>query len=203
MNDHTDTHTDDERVLLEAEFLPSAPLFYTVQASIGYAIMALIGLALAPFSFGISLLGTAVAVGLFFLTRWYFQMYYERMSCSLTDRKLLISRGVWNRTEQAVPMDKITDMQMNQSFIMRWLELESIRVETAGQSNTIGGLNGIVGIRDSRAFREAVLNQRDRVVGTADRGVNDIAPASADQTVLTDIRDTLKRIEEHLTRTDN
>ncbi|GAB4544921.1 MAG: PH domain-containing protein [Phycisphaerales bacterium] len=202
MNDSETTGQGiDERVLAEAEFLPSAPMFHTVQASIGYGVMALIGLVLAPFTFGITLLLVALAAGLFFFTRWYYVKYYERMSCTLTDRKLLIGRGVWNRTEQAVPLDKITDMQMNQSFIMRWLDLEAIRVETAGQSNMIGGLAGIVGVKDSRGFRAAVLRQRDRTVGTADRGeAPAAAPSPGADLVLVEIRDALLRIEESLQR---
>ncbi|MEM1424808.1 MAG: PH domain-containing protein [Planctomycetota bacterium] len=186
-----------ERVLVEAEFLPSAPMYNTVQASIAYVVIALVIIPIGIVTFGIGLIGLIIPIGLFFFTKWYWTKYYERMSCVLTDRKLLIGRGVWNRTEQAVPMDKITDMQMKQSWIMRWLDLEAIRVETAGQSNQIGGLAGIVGIRDSRAFRAAVLEQRDRVVGSADRGSDGAvsADALASDPVLEEIRDTLVRIE--------
>lgn len=195
--------TGNDRTLREAEFLPSAPMYHTVQASIACVVLAVIILIAAIPTVGIALIAMPIPIGLFFLIKWYYTKYYDRMSCVLTDRKLLIGRGVWNRTEQAVPMDKITDMQMNQTFVMRWLDLEAIKIETAGQSNMVGGLTGIVGIKDSRGFREAVLAQRDKVVGTADRGDATVSsPAHAeDQGVLVDIRDTLKRIETHLERT--
>ncbi len=190
-----------EVVLLEAEFLPSAPMYNTVQASIAYGVIALLMVFFSLFTFGLSLLALPIPVGLFFLTKWYYTKYYERLSCTLTDRKLVIARGVWNRVEQAVPMDKITDLQMTQSFIMRWLDLEAIRVETAGQTMVAGGLAGIVGIKDSREFRAAVLAQRDLVVGTAAGGPAEPMTAAADtsdQSVLEEIRDALLRIEDRL-----
>ena len=188
-----------ERVLMEAEFLPSAPMYNPVQASIGYAVIALLILIAAIPTFGIALLAMPIPIGLYLFTKWYYEKYYATLSCVLTDRKLTIARGVWSRTEQAIPMDKITDLQMNQSWIMRWLKLEAIRVETAG-ATMVSGLSGIVGIKDSRAFREAVLEQRDKVVGSADRAPESVTPAGtiASDSVLEEIRDTLVRIEEHL-----
>ena len=188
-----------ERVLMEAEFLPSAPMYNTVQASIGYAVIALVIIPIGIVTFGIGLLALVIPIGLFFFTKWYYKKYYETISCVLTDRKLTIARGVWSRTEQAIPMDKITDLQMTQTWIMRWLNLEAIRVETAG-ATMVSGLSGIVGIKDSRAFRQAVLEQRDKVVGSADRAPEGAPSAStpAGDPVLEEIRDTLVRIEEHL-----
>jgi putative membrane protein len=203
MNEEVDTHTNDERIISRAEFLPAARKYFVVNASIGYGVFAFVLVVLAPFTLGIPLLFLPIPIGLFLITNWYYAKYYEHLSCVLTDRKLIVSRGIWNRTEQAVPLDKITDMQMNQGPIMRWLDLESMKVETAGQTAGVGGaLVGIVGIKGSREFRADVLRQRDRVTSNSRRSEAPSAPAPSDEGVLTDIRDTLRRIEEHLTRTE-
>lgn len=197
----------DEKILREATFSPQAPMYYTVNATIFFVIFLVLPcVGFAPFTFGLSLFGLVVPAALFGVTLWYYRMFYKRLSCSLTNRKLIIGRGILTRTEQAVPLDKITDMQMNQGPVMRWLNLESIKVETAGSmGGAAGALVGLVGIEGSRAFRAAVLEQRDKVVGSADR--ESAAPQTAasavsngSDEVLTDIRDTLRRIETHLAR---
>ncbi len=195
----------DEKILREATFSPKAPMYYTVNATIIYVVFLVLPcLGFAPVTFGLSLLGLVLPAALFGLTMWYYRVYYRRLSCSLTNRKLIIGRGILSRTEQAVPLDKITDMQMNQGPIMRWLDLEAIKVETAGSMGGVGGaLVGLVGIEGSRDFRAAVLDQRDKVVGSADRdagapdSVRSGTPGDTDA-LLTDIRDTLQRIETRL-----
>jgi putative membrane protein len=83
---------------------------------------------------------------------------------------------------------------------MRVFDIEALSVETAGQS-TPGSLVQLAGIKDGRKFRDAILKQRDLVVGSEEdrRGptTSDLATASTDdqRALLEDIRDTLRRIE--------
>ncbi|MFI4855166.1 MAG: PH domain-containing protein [Phycisphaerales bacterium JB065] len=203
---------NEERILVEASFTPEAIKYHTMSATLGAgALFIVIGALLAIPTVGFSLILLLVPVGIWLVAQWYYQLYFDKLSCILTDRKLKISKGLLFRTEKAIPLDKITDMQMNQGPLMRYLDLESMRVETAGSAGASGGaLVSLVGIRDSREFREAVLAQRDRVVGTSDKGASPQAHTEpiASQTastpdtlaVLTEIRDTLSRIESRLDR---
>lgn len=198
----------EERILKEASFTPEAIKYHTLSATIGSAIIfVIIALALAIPTFGFSLILLTVPLGVWSISQWYYTLYFQKLSCVLTARKLKISKGLLFRTEKAIPLDKITDMQMNQGPLMRHLDLESMSVETAGNAGSSGGaLVSLVGIRDSREFREAVLTQRDRVVGSQDLSDRPAAPASGTSeaassealTVLTEIRDTLGRIESRL-----
>ncbi len=198
----------EERILQEASFTPEAIKYHTLSATIGSAIIfVIIALALAIPTFGFSLILLAVPLGVWALSQWYYTLYFQKLSCILTARKLKISKGLLFRTEKAIPLDKITDMQMNQGPLMRYLDLESMSVETAGNAGSSGGaLVSLVGIRDSREFREAVLAQRDRVVGSQDISDRPAPPASAQGdasssetlAVLSEIRDTLGRIESRL-----
>ena len=203
---------NEERILVEASFTPEAIKYHTMSATLGAGALFIViaGLLAIP-TVGFSLILLLVPVGIWLAAQWYYQLYFDKLSCILTDRKLKISKGLLFRTEKAIPLDKITDMQMNQGPLMRYLDLESMRVETAGNAGSAGGaLVSLVGIRDSREFREAVLAQRDRVVGTRDTGEPSHAsseppaatmPASPDTlAVLTEIRDTLSRIESRLDR---
>ena len=202
----------EERVLREATFTPEAIRYHSLSATIGSAFLfVILGLALAFPTVGISLILLAVPAGVWALSKWYYTKYFAKLSCVLTDRKLKISKGLIFRTEKAVPLDKITDVQKTQGPLMRYLDLESMSVETAGGTGATGGaLVSLVGIEDSRAFREEVLEQRDRVVGTHDAGESArpapsgtaAAPAPAADAeslaVLSEIRDTLARIETRL-----
>ena len=137
----------------------------------------------------------------FFLATPFAERFRRSLSCVLTDRSLKMKRGVFVRIEKTVPMDKITDVGLVQGPIMRWLGLEAISVETAGQS--MASSINMLGIDGTREFRDAILRQRDAYL-EANRSREPSAPPALSPPVdsaepfLRDIRDTLHRIEQHL-----
>lgn len=186
-------------ILREAEFDPAVKKYWMINA-------------LAPFVFsvvGIPLLPIGWLIGQILINK-----YLDRLACTLTDRTLEVRKGVLNRVQSTIPLEKITDLQMFQGPIMRAMGLHGFKVETAGQTTTGGALLSIVGIVDAEDFREAVLAQRDmRAAGDAgDRGVGGAgaaasgiaaSPASAEMVaemvaVLAEIRDAVVRIESKL-----
>ncbi|MEQ8850257.1 MAG: PH domain-containing protein [Phycisphaerales bacterium] len=128
--------------------------------------------------------------------------YLDRLSCELTTKTLEVRKGLLNRVESTVPLEKITDVQYYQGPIMRMLDIEGFRVETAGQSaGATGYLVNMIGMKDTRGFRQAVLAQRDKLADKDDdtprrREPSDAAPA--DGSTLSEIRDILARIERKL-----
>lgn len=148
---------------------------------------------------GIALMPIALPLALVLMRR-----YYERLEIVLTRRDLKVRRGIWNVEEKSVPLEKITDLALYQGPLMRLFEIKGMRVETAGQSSQ-GALVSIVGIKDVDAFRDAVLDQRDRVSDRQEEEAPSTRPESAEMTgtgdtlaVLGDIRDSLQRIESRL-----
>jgi putative membrane protein len=146
-----------------------------------------------------------VLLPVWFIAGWIITgQYLKSHRCTLTNRSLKVARGVFVRSEKTIPLDRITDLGLVQGPIMRLFDIEALSVETAGQSAQ-GAVVQLAGIKDGRAFRDAVLKQRDLVVGSEeDRQTRsaDISPppASIDSgtALLTDIRDTLRRIENAL-----
>jgi putative membrane protein len=125
--------------------------------------------------------------------------YLARMECLLTDKALKVRKGILVRVEKTIPLDKITDMGMVQGPIMRHFGLHKLTVETAGQSGP-GALVSLTGITDAESFREAVLHQRDvNAAQSSQSSPGTEHRESADgSSVLTEIRDTLLRIEARL-----
>ena len=85
---------------------------------------------------------------------------------------------------------------------MRYLGLEALSVETAGQSSQ-GALVKLIGIVETRQFRAAILRQRDVVAAGLAEGPRPSDSSLAlsklpSEDLLVDIRDSLRRIEQHL-----
>lgn len=177
-----------ERVLREAEF-HSGVVQYHTWATV---------LILVCSVFLIPLLPLVVPATIF-----YYRRHYQRLRVVLTNRDLKIHRGIWVREEKSIPLEKITDLRVFQGPVMRHFGVTGLAVETAGQTSA-GALATVFGIVDTEAFRDRVLEQRDRIADTDDGLATSVAdqPAAAvglDQgevmAMLTDIRDILQRIE--------
>lgn len=179
-----------ERVLWDAEFSQKVTVYWLLNGAI----------VLTVTIFGIVLLPVWFLIG-GFITRKYLKTY----RCTLTNRSLKVARGWLTRVEKTVPLDRITDLGLVQGPIMRLLDIEALSVETAGQSSQ-GALVRLAGIKDGRRFRDAVLTQRDVVVGSREQEQPPQPPSGAAAPVadgtaelLTSIRDVLLRIESKLT----
>jgi len=175
-------------VLREADFNPKVCTYWLLSGA-GALLLSVVGIVLIPFWFLIGIPFT--------------RMYLDRMSCTLTDKSLVVRKGLLNRIEKTVPLEKITDLALKQGPIMRAMELHTLTIETAGGSggNAGGALVGLTGIVDCIEFRNEVLGQRDRLEDRKSGGHASAHPATvdADPGVLEEIRDTLQRIEQHLT----
>lgn len=183
------TSVREERVLERARFDRKLPLYWFCSTLLGLTL---------------SFVGIPIAlVWLWFGMRVH-RLQYERLECDLTARSLNVRKGFLFRAESNVPLDKITDVSLREGPILRRLGLSNLVVETAGQAAGTGTavLTGVVG---APAFRDAILNQRDRVVASADVAVGPPPaalppqggpPLAAD--VLVEIRDALLRLEARL-----
>lgn len=152
---------------------------------------------------------SATIVGIPFLLIWFpiglifTKAYLNRMECVLTDKALKVRKGILVRTEKTIPLEKITDMGMVQGPVMRAFDLHTLTVETAGQSG-MGALVSLTGIVDALSFREAVLNERERVSELPANHLQGAVEGSDQHSteLLSEIRDSLVRIESLLSKSD-
>ena len=180
MSDHT--------VLLEAEFDPKVKTYWVLSPVVPFVVL---------------IVTIPIAILIFIIARIFVDQYLKNLSCTLTDRTLDIKKGILNKTESTIPLEKITDLQLFQGPIMRYFGLHGFKVETAGQSSGVGSLVNIVGIVDTPGFRKAVLAQRDKLhdgdtASSTPAGVPAAAGTDEQTEILREIRDSMARIETHL-----
>ncbi|WP_075082730.1 PH domain-containing protein [Mariniblastus fucicola] len=177
-----------DTIIKDAEFNDAVTTYWLLNGIL-LCIVTVIGLVALPFW---------IIIGKFFTRK-----YLASHRCTLTDKSLKVSKGIFTKIEKTVPLDRITDLGIVQGPIMRYFDIEALSVETAGNSSG-SSLVQLTGIKDGRAFRDLVLAQRDTVTlansGPSDSVTVASAVTSNDQTVqlLTEIRDTMRNIENKL-----
>ncbi len=104
------------------------------------------------------------------------------------------------RVEKTIPLENIQDLTFLDNPFLRWFDLRILKIETAGGSNPQGSDMKLVGILDTPAFKEAVLEQRTIIRNKNMSEVTGTAPAlDADVTeLLTEIRDLLKEVKNRM-----
>ncbi len=177
-----------DEILLEARFDPKLELYWLLQAAWILAVT-IVGIPLLPLWF----LGLGQALC---------AKRFAHLKARLTPRTLHISSGYLFKVEKHIPLDKIQDLSLREGPILRKLGLAALTIETAGNSQQGMPDASLTGLVNAVAFRDAVLEQRDRLAdGRRDSLPTPAAPApEADATVLGEIRDILLRIEEKLER---
>lgn len=137
-----------ERVIFEATFNPAVKTYWLLSLLLVSSIT-IVGI---PF--------LIISIPLFFLISG---KILAAMSAVVTERKLVVKRGVFNKEEKSIPLEKITDVAMVQGPLMRLFNLYWLSFETAGQSAQ-GALVSLIGINDADAFRETILSQKDKLL---------------------------------------
>ncbi|WP_312821022.1 PH domain-containing protein [Brevundimonas sp.] len=127
---------------------------------------------------------------------WWAKRYYESLRLELTDRSVVVSKGVFFKRELTIPLDKIQDISISEGPLLAKFGLLGLRIETAGQRNAATGKSeaDLVGLENAREVRDLILTHRDRLASKEAQGSSDSTTLS----LLTDIRDSLQRIEARL-----
>ncbi|WP_296046768.1 PH domain-containing protein [uncultured Alteromonas sp.] len=168
-----------EQVLRSASFDPKVKTYWL------FNLLIVSGLTII----GIPLLIISVPLILFISERML-----RAMSATLTERKLVVKRGVLFKVEKSIPLEKITDVAMSQGPLMRAMGLYRLSFETAGQSGP-GALVSLIGIENAEAFREAILTQKDNNSATPRSKPE---PSTGQASQLAELTESVKRIEQML-----
>ncbi len=175
---------EQDEVLLQATFDPKVKLYWYVNEA--FVHLMLVFAFVGVFTFPLWLV-----FGLFVVQR-----RYANLSCTLTEDSLHLKSGGWVRVEKTVPLEQIQDLSLRSGPFLNAFGLASIAVETAGNSGPNQADMSLPGLVNAREFRNAVLEQRRKLRQGGSKGAE--APSEGMLEVLTDIRDTLKRLEARL-----
>src|ERR1043165_7746206 len=124
--------------------------------------------------------------------QWYSRHYFDKLECTLTDRNLKFKKGIIVQFEKTIPLENIQDMSFIEGPLLRQFNLCVLKIETAGGSAHMANQMSLVGIKDAPDFRLKVLEQRT-LLKKNPSGIND-------QGLLLDIKNSLLRIEELLSK---
>lgn len=170
--------TTKTKILYTAEFNPKIKTYLLTVGSL-ICMASLFGIVLIPLWLLIASL--------------YLKQYFERLECELTTRSLRFKKGYLFHTERTIPLDKIQDLTFKEGPLLKYFGLSILKVETAGSSGSPNSSDlSLIGIVDAADFRNMVLDQREIVTD------NSGGPSSETESmteILSDIRDSLKRIE--------
>lgn len=168
-----------ERVIFEATFNPAVKTYWLLSLLLVSSIT-IVGI---PF--------LIISIPFFFLISG---KILAAMSAVVTERKLVVKRGVFNKEEKSIPLEKITDVAMVQGPLMRLFNLYRLSFETAGQSAQ-GALVSLIGINDADAFRETILSQKDKLLTNTSAFPKDKVDENDDMKLLIE---SVQRIEQLL-----
>ncbi len=89
---------------------------------------------------------------------------YFRFRYSITPKEITIQSGIFNRQHRSIPIERIQNIEIEQSVLPRMLGTAKVKIETAGSSKTEGVLE-FVSIGRAYQIREVVRTyQREQSV---------------------------------------
>jgi membrane protein YdbS with pleckstrin-like domain len=128
---------------------------------------------------------------LIFVSYWI-PKYYDTILYKLTQSELIWRRGVWFKNTGIVPYNRITNIDIFQGPISRYLGIASIKIQTAGYSGpTEGGGRAEITIEEIEQFEDL----RELIMEFV-RGKKPLATETYDEDINLKILDELVRIRE-------
>ena len=169
------------QTLMEADF-DARYVSYVWWLGTIYLLITVVGIVLIPFWLAISV--------------WYGPEFMKRISARLTTNALEIRKGVFARSEATIPLNRITEVRLHDGPLMRHCNLRGLKVETAGQGGGFGDSeSNLIGVVDAVQFRDAILRQRQQVLGRKAPSATSAATSTEVTALLKEIRDILARME--------
>lgn len=104
-------------------------------------------------------------------------LQYWRFSYRISPKQIVIQKGVLNRKNRSIPIERVQNIQIEQNLFARMFGISKVKIETAGSSSTEGNLE-YVGLDQAHKLRHAVRSFQRRTT--------EADPASEESTVESD-----------------
>lgn len=105
-------------------------------------------------------ISAGVIAGLFLFGGLISKLWIDNLEYIINDERVTIKKGILTKIEQNIPFRAVTDFQLHRSLFDRLLNIGSIRIQTAGQSNSPTGYEGnLAGLRDWQNLLEELRSR--------------------------------------------
>ena len=128
----------------------------------------------------------------FFSNLWIKNMNYEIKRSSI-----VINKGIFSKTEQNIPNSKVTDFVLHRSLIDRFIGIASIKIQTAGASNS-GGYEGVLeGIENYKEIHQKLRNKLTSQEASIENNIQNHEQSSRNilNLILNELRDINSKLE--------
>lgn len=105
-------------------------------------------------------------------------LQYWRFSYRISPKQIVIQKGVFNRQNRSIPIERVQNIQIEQNLFARLFGIAKVKIETAGSSGTEGKLE-YVGLDQAHKLRQAVRSFQHRTDETEDESSSDTDEADA------------------------
>jgi membrane protein YdbS with pleckstrin-like domain len=99
---------------------------------------------------------TLCIIMVFVFFAYWTNLYYQSMWYELHEDEMRWKRGVWFRTTGIVPYNRITNLDLKQGPVMRWLHISTLSIQTAGYSGQAVPEIRIEAIEHAEELRELI-----------------------------------------------
>lgn len=106
-------------------------------------------------------------------------LQYLRFSYRITPKQIVIQKGVFNRQNRSIPIERVQNIQIEQNLLAQLAGIAKVKIETAGSSATEGVLE-YVGLDQAQSIRQTIRSfQRDQQTSDPEEPPTD-EPSPAD-----------------------
>lgn len=115
---------------------------------------------LAGMEVGVLVLIVCVIISLLVLGSAFLDyLRWSNEQCVVTDRRVILLRGIFNTTAIDIPVEKINEVELRQSWIGRLLNFGDIEIITASES----GVSQCHSLADPQGFKRAMNDARNDI----------------------------------------
>lgn len=125
-------------------------------------------------------------------------LWIKNLSYVIREDRVTIHKGILTKTKQNIPYRAVTDFVLHRSLYDRFLGIGSIRVQTAGQSQTGTGYEGNLAGLLNYDNLHGELREKIKVLHPTSSGNIQPKTSGTDSDVLEDILNELKKIRRNL-----
>jgi len=144
------------------------------------------------------LIGSLCLLIMWILSSFISYLWIKNLEYIVHTDRVTIHKGILTKTQKNIPFRAITDFALEKTLYDRFLNIGSIKIQTAGQSHEPSGYEGkLAGLMEYEKWH-SVLREKIKALYPVSESVTTAEPVSiSDTKILEQILDELKEIKKN------